>query len=304
MYHLAGLELMLSCFIAGSTFVTQTHWEPGLGLELLERERCTWCYPTFPTFAQDLIHHPGFADADLSRVRALNVIGTPEALRDVQSRFPHATLVSPYGITEGGGCVSFGVLDDPLEARLGTGGPPLRCTQVRIHDPETDAELPVGEVGEIVLRGSACSEGYHRDDERTAEAWRGGWFHTGDLGRLDEAGRITYVGRSKDMLKVGGENVAALEIEDYLGTHPAVKLAQVVGIPDDRLVEVPAAFIELAPGSQVSEAELIAFCRGTIATFKVPRHVRVVQDWPMSATKIQKFRLRDELLAELAGAPA
>jgi acyl-CoA synthetase (AMP-forming)/AMP-acid ligase II len=299
MYHMAGLELMLTNFWGGATFLTQMHWDPGEGLRLMTEERATWCYPTFPTFVQDLIHHPDFATADLSRVRALNAIGTPEVLREVQGRFPNAVLVAPYGITEGGGCVSFGRLDDPLEARIATGGPPLRCTQVKIVDPDTDVELAVGEMGEIVLRGSACSESYYKDPKKTAEAWRGGWFHTGDIGRMDGDGRVAYVGRSKDMLKVGGENVAALEIEDFLATHPAVKLAQVVAIPDPRYAEVPAAFVELAPGAGTSEEELIAFCSGTISSFKIPRHVRFVTEWPMSATKIQKFRLRDSLLAEL-----
>ena len=299
MYHLAGLELMLANFAGGATFLTQTHWDAGVGLSMMERERATWCYPTFPTFVQDLLHHPDFASSDLGRIRAVNAIGTPEALREVQARFPGAILVSPYGITEGGGCVSFGRLDDPLEARISTGGPPLRCTQVRVVDPETDEDLAPDEVGEIVLRGSACSESYHKDPVKTAESWRGGWFHTGDLGRLDEAGRVTYVGRSKDMLKVGGENVAALEIEDFLAAHPAVKLAQVVAIPDDRLIEVPAAFVELAPGAQLNEEQLLEYCRGTISSFKIPRQVRFVSEWPMSATKIQKFRLRDQLLAEL-----
>ena len=150
-------------------------------------------------------------------------------------------------------------------------------------------------------------EGYHNDPQRTAEAVEpGGWFHTGDIGSVDADGRIAYHGRTKDMLKVGGENVAALEIESYLSRHPAVRLAQVVSIPDARLTEVPAAFVEVEPGHEVTEEELIAFCRGQIASFKIPRHVRFVSAWPMSATKIQKFRLREELLAELGsgdGAP-
>jgi acyl-CoA synthetase (AMP-forming)/AMP-acid ligase II len=299
MYHMAGLSLMIANFWGGATFLTQGHWDPGEGLRLMGEHRATWCYPTFPTFVQDLIHHPDFASTDLSRIRALNAIGTTEVLRDVQARFPGAILVAPYGITEGGGCVSFGTLRDPLEARISTGGPPLRCTQVKVVDLETDEDVPVGDVGEIVLRGSACSESYYKDPEKTAECWRGGWFHTGDLGRMDEAGRVAYVGRSKDMLKVGGENVAALEIEDFLGTHPAVKLAQVVAIPDVRMAEVPAAFVELAPGTTTTEEELIAYCKGTISSFKIPRHVRFVTEWPMSATKIQKFRLRETLMTEL-----
>jgi acyl-CoA synthetase (AMP-forming)/AMP-acid ligase II len=130
---------------------------------------------------------------------------------------------------------------------------------------------------------------------------RGGWFHSGDRGKLDAEGRLTFLGRLKDMLKVGGENVAALEVEAYLGTHPAVKIAAVVGVPDERYDEVPAAYVELVPGEQLTEDELIEFCRGRIASFKVPRYVRFIgaSDWPMSASKIQKFRLREQLLEEL-----
>jgi acyl-CoA synthetase (AMP-forming)/AMP-acid ligase II len=299
MYHMAGLELMLANFIGGATFLSQLHWDPGDGLRLMREEGATWIYPTFPTFVQDLVHHPDFARTDLSGVRALCALGTTESLRAVQDLFPQAALVSAYGITEGGGCVSFGRLDDPVEARISTGGPPLRCTQVKIVDLDTGEDLPTGEVGGIRVRGSACAEGYHKDPEKTAAVWESGWLDTGDLGRMDSEGRVTWVGRSKDMLKVGGENVAALEIEDFLGTHPAVKLAQVVSVPDERYTEIPAAFVELSPGATASEDDLIAYCSGQISSFKVPRHVRFVTEWPMSATKIQKFRLRDRLLDEL-----
>jgi acyl-CoA synthetase (AMP-forming)/AMP-acid ligase II len=124
------------------------------------------------------------------------------------------------------------------------------------------------------------------------------------MGSLDAGGNIMFHGRIKDMLKVGGENVAAAEIEAHIARHPAVKLAQVMGIPHQRLVEVPAAFVELKPGAKASEADIIAHCKGEIASFKVPRHVRFVTSWPMSTSKIQKFRLRDQLIAELQQAEA
>ena len=159
--------------------------------------------------------------------------------------------------------------------------------------------MPVGEVGQILVRGPGLFDGYHGDPERTAEVMRGGWLHTGDLGTVDAEGRIAYRGRSKDMLKVGGENVAALEIEAFLQSHPAVKIAQVVGVPDAKYIEVPAAFVELDAGSTCGEEELLDYCRGTIAAFKVPRYVRFVTEWPMSATKIQKHVLRESILQEL-----
>ena len=150
------------------------------------------------------------------------------------------------------------------------------------------------------MRGYSTLEGYYKDAEKTAQALdRDGWFHTGDIGSLDEHGTIMFYGRFKDMLKVGGENVAAAEIEALLGRHPAVKLAQVVGIPDAKYSEVPAAFVELKPDASATEKELIEFCKREISGFKVPRVVRMVTEWPMSSSKIQKFRLRTALVEEL-----
>jgi acyl-CoA synthetase (AMP-forming)/AMP-acid ligase II len=162
-------------------------------------------------------------------------------------------------------------------------------------------ELTLSADGEILGRGFGMFDGYWNDPVRTAEVIDAdGWFHTGDLGAFDADGRIMYLGRSKDMLKVGGENVAALEVESYLCTHPDVRFAQVVGVPDERLGEVVAAFLELEPGASVGLDDVVEFCRGRIASYKIPRQVRVVDEWPMSATKIQKFKLREQLVAQLS----
>ena len=163
--------------------------------------------------------------------------------------------------------------------------------------------MPPGVAGEIVVRGYCVFDRYHKDPERTAEAVDDdGWFHTGDIGSMTAEGRISYLGRTKDMLKVGGENVAAMEIESFIATHPCVSIVAVVGVPDAKYMEVPAAFIELRPGRHATEDEIIEFCRAGLARFKVPRHVRFIDQWPMSATKIQKFRLREQLTHELAEA--
>jgi acyl-CoA synthetase (AMP-forming)/AMP-acid ligase II len=141
--------------------------------------------------------------------------------------------------------------------------------------------------------------GYYGDPEATAASFDAeGWFHTGDRCSLDADGLLSFHGRIKDMLKVGGENVGALEVESFLASHPAVSLAQVVGVPDGRYGEVPVAWVERVPGADLDEAELLSFCDGRIARFKIPRQVRFVEEWPMSSTKIQKFRLRDRFLAE------
>ena len=298
MFHMGGVFPLLAHLHVGATIVTMTHFEPDVALRQLEEERITFAYPTFPVITQALIHHPDFERTDLSAVRLVNDTGQPETLRAVQERFA-APVVTLFGMTEACGGVSWSGPHDPYEERMTTGGLPLRGVDVRIVDPETDEELPPGERGEIAFRSPGLFERYHNDPEKTAETMRGAWFHTGDLGTVDEDGRLTFIGRLKDMLKVGGENVAAVEIEAFLGTHPAVLIAQVVGVPDGRYGEVPAAFVELAPGHAATEEELIGYCQGRIARFKIPRHVRFVTEWPMSASKVQKFRLRDELLLEL-----
>jgi len=172
--------------------------------------------------------------------------------------------------------------------------------QLRVVDLETGDEVAAGGRGEVTIRGFSLFEGYYKSPDKTAEAIDSeGWLHTGDIANLDDEGRVSYQGRIKDMLKVGGENVAAIEIESYILNHPAVQLVQVVGVPDATLFEVAAAFIQLEPGQSCTEQEIIDYCRGKIASFKIPRHVRFVEEWPMSATKIQKFKLQEVLASEL-----
>jgi len=213
---------------------------------------------------------------------------------------PHAVYVGTFGMTETAGTVTTSRLDDPLDERVSRLGRPLPGLEVRIVDPATGKEAATGERGEVWVRGYSTLIGYYKDPEKTAQAIdRDGWYHTGDVGSMDGRGTMMFHGRIKDMLKVGGENVAAAEIEACLQRHPAVKLAQVVGIPDARLVEVPAAFVERKTDASVTDQELMDFCRREIAGFKVPRVVRFVAEWPMSTSKIQKFKLRDELVREL-----
>lgn len=169
---------------------------------------------------------------------------------------------------------------------------------MRIVDLETGEEAAPDAVGEILVRGYCVMDGYYRSPEKTAEALDAeGWLHTGDLYARAADGQLTFHGRAKDMLKVGGENVAAIEVEAYLCSHPSVRIAEVVGRPDPRLDEVPVAFVELRPGASASEAELIAFCQGRIAGYKVPRAVFFMAEgeWPMSATKVDKRALRARL---------
>jgi fatty-acyl-CoA synthase len=292
---------LVACLAARATLVhVGAHFDPGVGVAPLEDERCTIAFPAFETVWLPVLNHPRFAQADLSSLRRIINVGTPGSLRVMQEKLPAVPQISSFGGTEYGGFNAIGRPEDPLEARLTTCGVPFPGVELRIVDPETGADLPAGRDGEILMRGEMRFVRYHDDPAQTALAIDGdGWFHSGDVGRMDAEGRISFVGRIKDMLKVGGENVAAAEVETYLLTHPDVEIAQVVSAPDARYTEVPAAFVQLRAGAGTTEQELIGYCLGRIATFKVPRYVRFVDEWPMSGTKIQKFKLRERIAAEL-----
>lgn len=303
-FHIAGILPMVAVFDVGGAYLTIPHFEPGLALEMLARERATMTYPSFVTIMQDLINHENFAATDLSRVRLMNSnlgVQPPEIKQAIVNAMPHTIQVGTYGLTEASGTVCTSRLSDDAETRTSRLGVPLDGWDLKILHPETGAPCGVDEQGEICIKGPGMLIGYYKDAEKTAEAIDAdGWLHTGDLGSLDANGQIMFHGRTKDMLKVGGENVAAAEIEAVLDSHPCVELAQIVGAPDRRYEEVAAAFIKLKPGESAQEQELIDFCRGKLARFKIPRYVRFVEDWPMSTSKIQKFKLKDQITQELA----
>ena len=303
MFHIASVLPMLATFDVGGTYLTMGHFDAGVALRMLQRYRVTVMYPCFVTLMQGLIYHPSFAKTDLSRVRLMNsnlAVQPPGVAEPIMKAMPRALQVGSFGMTETAGTVCTGSPDEPEQLRITRLGKALPGMELRIINPETGVDVHLGLRGEVLVRGYSTLEGYYRDADKTAQAIDAeGWYHTGDIGSLDKHGTIMFHGRFKDMLKVGGENVAAAEIEALLGRHPAVKLAQVVGIPDPKYVEVPAAFVELKSESKATEKELIEFCRREISGFKVPRVVRFVSDWPMSSSKIQKFRLRAALLEEL-----
>lgn len=297
-FHIAGIGPLVSIMAHGGTFLTDSYFDAGRGLAEIERHRATLLYPTYPPLTESLIAHPDLARRDLSSVRLWLNVAPPDVLRRMGEALPQAVQLTTYGSTEGGP-VTLSSPEDSLESRINTCGLPMEDAEVAVIDA-TGKRVPPGTPGEIIYRGANCFSGYFANPEKTASTIRvGAWIHTGDLGRLDRKGRLQFLGRIKEMLKVGGENVAPAEVEEHLSSHPAVKLVQVVGIPDPRLVEVVAAFVELHEGMTASEEELIAFCRGRIASFKVPRLVRHVSEWPMSATKIQRGKLREALLSEL-----
>ncbi len=303
MFHIAAILPIVASFDVGAAYLTMSYFDAGVALKMLERERASVTYPCFVTIMSDLIHHPDFETTDLSHVRLMNsnfAVQPPGIAEAMQKAMPNTVQVGTFGMTETAGTVCTSELDATLEQRTTRLGTPLPGMEVRITDAETGKDVATGERGEILVRGYSLFEYYYKDPEKTAEAKdKDGWYHTGDVGSLDTDGQIMFYGRTKDMLKVGGENVAAAEIETYLARYDGVRLAQVVGVPDARLGEVAAAFVELEDAAEVDAETLLAFCKGEIASFKIPRYVRFVTQWPMSTSKIQKYKLRDQLIAEL-----
>jgi fatty-acyl-CoA synthase len=298
MFHVAAQATMTAMLNAMGTYVAMTHFEPTAALEYIERERATLMFPAYPTLTGPLLGHPSYTPDTFARVRVLLTVGPPDLLRSYQEKLPHTTHISCYGSTETGGNATMGRVEDPLEDRI-TSGKPFAGVELRTRDPLTGDDVPAGEIGVIHVRGFNLFGGYHNNAQATADSIDAdGWFDTGDLGSVDERGNLVFRGRTKDVLKVGGENVGALEVEAYLLGHPDIVIAAVVGVPDPRYDEVPAAFVEVRAGASLTENDVVAYCRSGLAKYKVPRYVRFTTDWPMSATKIQKFRLRDRLLAE------
>ena len=304
MFHIAATFPMAACFDIGSAYITMGYFEAGAALKLLADTKATITYPCFITIISDMVNHPSWDEVDLSHARVMNIspgLQPPALIEKIEQKMPNCIMVGTFGLSEAAGSVCSHKLSDPREVRHDRLGGPLPGQEVRIVDPETGKDCAPLEHGEILVRGPNVLKGYYKDPVKTAEAIDpDGWLHTGDTGSLDDNDQIMFHGRIKDMLKVGGENVAAVEIETLLQEHNAVKLAQIVSAPHERLVEVPAAYIELEDGASATEEELIAFCKGKISSFKVPRYVRFIDDWPMSTSKIQKYKLRELIAAEIA----
>jgi fatty-acyl-CoA synthase len=292
-FHVAGIIPLLAIFSAGGAFLTLRHFDADDALSLVADWRPTCGLPSYVTIVQDLMGHPRFAGTDFGCFRWMNTspsVQPPALRRGWAQAMPAVAQVGTYGMTEGVGPVTGHCVGDPPRWCNKGLGQPFKGWEVRIVDSSSRAPVEPGELGEIEIRGTRLAIGYHRRSEPIADS--AGWFRTGDLGMFDD-GQLVFRGRLKDMLKVGGENVAASEIEAVLNLHPQVRLAQVIGVSDPRYVEVPVAFVLPEDGPRPDPADLIAYCRGQLASFKIPREILFVDAWPMSTTKIQKFRLRE-----------
>ena len=290
---------LLAVMTHGGTIVLQEHLDTGAALRLIERERCTVYYGT-PNIALALSEHPDRPSRDLSSLRTGAAIGPPGAMQMVMD-LGAREICNVYGLTECYGNCTVTDADDPVDVRLATVGHPLPGMELRIVDRETRHPLPPGEIGEILVRGH-LTPGYYKDPEKNAAAFDAeGFLVTGDLGLIDEEGRLRFRGRIKEMVKTGGINVAPLEVEEVLLRHPAVEQAYVVGLPDPRREEILAAVLVLREGHDVEPDALRAFCKQSLSAFKVPQAFRLFRrtDLPTTATgKVQKFRLAEMLAAE------
>ncbi|HEX8950701.1 MAG TPA: AMP-binding protein, partial [Polyangia bacterium] len=303
-YHCFGMVMgNLACVSNGAAMIVPDEaFDAGRVLETIAAERCTALYGVPTMFIAEL-DHPRFADYDLSSLRTGIMAGSPcpvEIMKQVLGRMHIPEMTICYGMTETSPVSTQSALDDPLELRVGSVGRVHPHVEIKIVD-EDGRTVERGARGELCTRGYSVMRGYWDNDEATAasiDAAR--WMHTGDLATMDERGYVNIVGRIKDMIIRGGENIYPREVEEFLHTHPAVSEAQVIGVPSQKYGEEVMAWVRPRPGASTSAAELIAHCTGQIATYKIPRWWKFVDEFPMTVTgKVQKFRMRELAIAEL-----
>ena len=304
-YHCFGMVLgNLACTTHGSTMVIPAAgFDAAATLHACASERCTSLYGVPTMFIAEL-GEPDLAGYDLSSLRTGIMAGSPcptEVMRQVVERMNMSEVTIAYGMTETSPVSTQTSADDPFEKRVTTVGRVHPHVEIKVVDPESGEVVPRGTGGEFRTRGYSVMLGYWNDEVRTVEAIDSdGWMHTGDLAVMDDEGYVNIVGRIKDMIIRGGENVYPREVEEFLYTHPDVAEVQVVGVPDARYGEELMAWIQLREGADTTAADIRDFCRGTIAHYKVPRYIKFTDSFPMTITgKIQKFKMRETSIAEL-----
>jgi fatty-acyl-CoA synthase len=304
-YHCFGMVLgNLACTTHGAAMIIPGEaFDPLLVLETVAAERCTALHGVPTMFIAEL-EHPSFAEHDLSSLRTGIMAGSPcpvEVMKQVQAKMHLTEITICYGMTETAPVSTQSAIDDPLDKRVATVGRVHPHVEVKIVDPDTGRAVPRGVAGELCTRGYSVMLGYWREPELTAQAIDAArWMHTGDLATMDDDGYVNIVGRIKDMVIRGGENIYPREVEEFLHTHPAITEAQVIGVPDAKYGEELMAWLRLKSGHAVSDAELTAFCKGRIASYKIPKYWKVVTEFPMTVTgKVQKFKMRELAVEEL-----
>jgi fatty-acyl-CoA synthase len=304
-YHCFGMVMgNLACAVYGSAMIVPCPtFDPAAVLEAIETERCTSLYGV-PTMFIAQLGHPDLKSKDLSSLRTGIMAGSPcpiEVMRQVIDDMNMSEVTIAYGQTETSPVSTQTRTTDSVEARVTTVGQVLPHVEAKIVDPDTGETVDRGQEGEYCTRGFHVMNGYWNDPEKTADAIDAdGWMHSGDLATMDDDGYVNIVGRIKDMIIRGGENIYPREIEEFLYTHPAIADAQVIGVPDAKYGEQIMAWVQLAEGAEASEDDIKAFCDGKIAHFKVPRYISFVNEFPMTVTgKIRKAEMREKSIADL-----
>jgi fatty-acyl-CoA synthase len=301
-YHVAGTTLsMLAALTSGATLLSSPTFEPGDALRLMAEERCTITSGNDTMFRM-LCNHPDFGRYPVKLKSGWASAGA-EASRQIVEKMDMRGLCHAYGLSEASPNVCMSWFDDDEAKRIGGWAHVLDDVEVRIVDHASGRDQSPGQPGEIMVRGCSVMKGYYNMPEETAQAIdAGGWLHSGDLGVMDGDGRLRFLTRIKDVFRVGGENVAPAEVEDVLNRHPKVKQAQVIGVPDPRLTEVPAAYIILREGETTAADDIIAWSREHMAGFRVPRYVRIVETFEnigmTGSAKVQKNKLRAQALID------
>jgi fatty-acyl-CoA synthase len=304
-YHCFGMVLgNLACSVSGAAIVVPgPSFEPGAVLRTVHDESCTALYGVPTMFIAEL-GHPDLRSFDLTSLRTGIMAGSPcpsEVMRRVIDEMHMDEVTIAYGMTETSPVSTQTSTHDPVERRVSTVGRVLPHVESKIVDPDTGETVERGVGGEYCTRGFHVMLGYWNDPDRTAEAIDDdGWMHSGDLATMDDEGYVNIVGRIKDMIIRGGENLYPREIEEFFLTHPMVVDVQVIGVPDEKYGEELMAWVQLTPDADIGEDELKEFCRGRIAHFKVPRYMRFVTEFPMTVTgKVRKVEMREKSIADL-----
>ncbi len=299
-YHNAGLvDGLLAALTHGNCNVTLPSFDPRESLAVMERERCT-AVGGIQTMYTKMMEEPGL-DRKKLFLRTGWTTGPPQTVRDIYEKMGVTGITNLYGISEASPCCSISdCLRDPVEDRMNRMGKPLPGVEMKIVNPPTGETLSFNEKGEICVRGWNLMQGYYRKPEETAKAIDSeGWLHTGDVGFIDEKGLVFFMGRIKNVVRSGGENISPEEVENFIFRNPKVKHVEVIGLPDEKWGQRMVACIELKGGTEATPEEIIAFCKERMANFKVPKEVHFVTDWPMTGSgKVQKFKLVEMLLAK------
>jgi fatty-acyl-CoA synthase len=305
LYHCFGMVIgNLACTSRGACMVYPAEtFDPEATLRACAEEQCTSLYGVPTMFIAEL-GHPSFSEHDLGSLRTGVMAGSPcpiEVMGKVNSEMGIEQISIAFGQTETSPVTTMVRVDDTLEHRCETVGQVMPHTEIKVVDPGGGRIQPRGEAGEFCARGYPVMQGYWNDPERTAESIdASGWMHSGDLATMDGEGYVRIVGRIKDMVIRGGENIYPREIEEFLYTHPGIADVQVIGVPDERYGEELMAWVVLRPGAALTDEQVRDFCRGKIAHYKVPRYVKFVDAFPMTVTgKVQKFKMRETAIDEL-----